>query len=154
MDEDGLITEWNAQAEAVFGWSRSEVLGRVLAETIIPSQYRTAHEHGLLHFLATGQGPMLNKSVELTCLKKNGVEFPVEVIVWPIRVNNKYTFSAFVRDITARKKAEEALAAPKPSIATSSRTPSRGSSNPLPRDDISRSTLPWRACTATTRPKT
>ena len=109
MDEEGRITEWNAQAEKVFGWSRAEALGRMLSETIIPSQYRTAHEHGLIRFLATGDGPILNKTIELTALKKNGAEFPVEVIIWPIRVNGKFTFSSFVRDITARKKAEEAL---------------------------------------------
>jgi PAS domain S-box-containing protein len=61
MDEDGLITGWNAQAERTFGWSREAVLGRRMSGVLIPQQYRERHEQGLQHFLKTGLGPVMNK---------------------------------------------------------------------------------------------
>src|SRR5262245_45819209 len=57
IDACGTITDWNRQAEAVFGWTRGEALGRNLAETIIPARLRAVHEKGLARFLATGEGP-------------------------------------------------------------------------------------------------
>src|SRR5260370_38038380 len=63
MDSDGLITDWNAQAESTFGWSRSETIGQTLSQMIIPDRYREAHNNGLRMFLATGQGPVLNKRI-------------------------------------------------------------------------------------------
>jgi PAS domain S-box-containing protein len=107
IDAKGRIANWNRQAEAIFGWSREEASGRLLQETIIPPQYREAHSHGLQHFHATGEGPVLNKAIELTALRKSGEEFPVEIIIWPLRLDGETTFHAFVRDITSRKKAEQ-----------------------------------------------
>jgi PAS domain S-box-containing protein len=108
MDADGLITDWNAQAEAIFGWSREEAIGKYLADTIVPPKYRDAHKQGLKHFLATGEGRMLNKRIEVTALHRDGHEFPVEMTVTPIPLGT-YVFNAFVHDITERKWAEEAL---------------------------------------------
>src|SRR5260370_39324303 len=68
MDAAGRITNWNHQAEVPFGWSRVAAIGRLLAETIIPPQYREAHIRGLQDFLATGQGPVLDKRFEITAL--------------------------------------------------------------------------------------
>ena len=109
IDADGLITDWNRQAEATFGWSREEVIGRPLTETIIPSQYREAHQRGLEHFLSTGEGPFLNKRIEITALHRSGFEFHVELTISPLRLGGTYVFNAFVHDITQRKRAEEAL---------------------------------------------
>ena len=109
MDPQGLITGWNPQAETIFGWSRKDAVGRRLAETIIPPQYREAHDGGLQHFLATGEGPVLNKRIEITALHRDGHEFPVELTISPMRSGETFTFSAFVRDITERRRAEEAL---------------------------------------------
>jgi PAS domain S-box-containing protein len=106
MDAGGRITEWNVQAVAVFGWQREEALGRRLSETIIPSRYREAHERGLQHFHATGEGPLLNRRIEIAALHRDGHEIPVELIIWPARVGGTESFNAFVRDITARKQAE------------------------------------------------
>ena len=61
MSADGLIAEWNRQAEITFGWPRAEAVGRVLSETIIPPQFREAHSGGVARFLATGEGPLLNR---------------------------------------------------------------------------------------------
>ncbi|TAJ08464.1 MAG: PAS domain S-box protein [Nitrospirae bacterium] len=107
MDSDGRITEWNAQAEAIFGWSRREAVGLMLAETIIPPAYREAHERGLRRFLATGQGPLLNRRVEITACRRDGREFPVELTITPARQGDIHTFSAFVRDITQRQESEK-----------------------------------------------
>src|SRR4051812_21657166 len=63
LSEDGRITDWNRQAEATFGWSRQEALGRSLAETIVPAQHRAAHEQGLRQFQTTGEGRLLNRRV-------------------------------------------------------------------------------------------
>ncbi len=109
MDAAGRITGWNPQAERTFGWSEDEVLGRSLAETIVPPEYRTAHLRGLKRFLETGEGPVLNRRVELTGRHQSGVDFPLELAVTPMRVNGELGFSGFVRDITERRQAEEAL---------------------------------------------
>jgi PAS domain S-box-containing protein len=107
MDDQGVITGWNAQAEKVFGWTREKVLGRPLAETIIPTNYREAHRSGLAYYLATGRGPVLNKRIELTALHRDGHEFPIELAITPVRIGDTTAFSAFVRDISERKRAEE-----------------------------------------------
>ena len=110
MDATGLITDWNAQAEQTFGWDRREAIGQLLSSTIIPPQHREAHERGLRHFLATGNGPVLNKRIEITACRRNGQEFPVELAISPALIRGTtYSFSAFVRDITERKQAEEEL---------------------------------------------
>jgi PAS domain S-box-containing protein len=108
MDADGIITEWNVQAQQIFGWPRQEAIGRLLSATIIPAQYREAHDQGLRHFLATGEGPMLNTRVEITGWHRNGYEIPIELAISPaLGQGGAYTFSAFVRDISARKRTEQ-----------------------------------------------
>ncbi|MEO6308691.1 MAG: PAS domain S-box protein [Nitrospiraceae bacterium] len=108
MDAAGVITDWNAQAEQIFGWPRQEAIGRLLSDTIIPAQYREAHERGLRHFLATGKGPMLNTRVEITGCHRDGHEIPIELAISPaMGQGGAYTFSAFVRDISARKETEQ-----------------------------------------------
>ena len=108
MDAAGVITEWNVQAEQMFGWSRQEAIGRRLSDTIIPAQHREAHERGLHHFLATGEGPILNRRIEITGCHRDGREIPIELAISPVLgQRGAYTFSAFVRDISVRKLAEE-----------------------------------------------
>lgn len=109
IDTEGLITEWNPQADATFGWSREETLGRSLTDTIIPQRYRKAHARGLEHFLATGEGPVLNKRIQITALHRDGHEIPVELTISPVRIGETYVFNAFIQDITERKRAEEEL---------------------------------------------
>ncbi|MGH2556422.1 MAG: PAS domain S-box protein, partial [Actinomycetota bacterium] len=109
MDTDGLITDWNPQAEVTFGWSREEVIGRSVADTVIPARFRKAHWEGLERFLATGEGPVLGRRIELSALHRDGHEFPVELSVNPIRLGQALSFNAFVHDISERQQAEEAL---------------------------------------------
>ena len=109
MDADGKITDWNKQAEETFGWTRSEAMGRRMSETIIPAQYRLSHERGLKHFFKTGEGPVLNRRIEITALRRDGEEFPVELTITPLKSGDRWTFSSFIRDITARRQAAEDL---------------------------------------------
>ncbi len=109
MNAAGVITDWNAQAERIFGWPRAEVLGRQLSETIIPERYRERHESGLKKFLLTGEGRVLNKRIEISALNRDGREFPVELAISPAKLTEEWTFSAFIRDLTERKQAETAL---------------------------------------------
>ena len=108
MDADGLITGWNTQAQKTFGWSREEALGRVLSQTIVPDAYREEHDRGLRFFSAAGAGPMLNRHIETKALRRDGVEFPAELVIWPTRSGDRWTFNAFIDDITKRKQEQEA----------------------------------------------
>src|SRR4051812_995348 len=109
MSADGLITEGNRHAEITFGWPRAEAVGRVLSETIVPPQFREAHIRGLAHFLAAGDGPVLNRVLQVPALRRDGREFPAEITIAPVRVGDQNLFVAFIRDATERNRAEEEL---------------------------------------------
>ncbi len=109
MGENGLILDWNLQAEKIFGWSHNEAIGKPLAEMIIPEELQAAYKERLSHYLTTGQGPFLDEIVELTARRRNGELFPVEVTISAISFGNIHIFNAFIRDITERKRAEKAL---------------------------------------------
>lgn len=109
MDEQGLITDWNGQAEKIFGYTREEAIGRRMSETIIPHQYREAHERGMRHYLASGEGPVLNQRIEITALRRNGIEFPIELSITPIRTQGIIQFAAFIRDISEQRETQEKI---------------------------------------------
>jgi PAS domain S-box-containing protein len=109
MDDKGHIIDWNAQAEQIFGWTHQEAIGRAMVDTIIPFAHRESHQRGVDRFLKTGEGPVLNHRVEITALRRDGAEFPIELAITPLRLENEYTFTAFLVDITERKRAEAAL---------------------------------------------
>lgn len=109
IDSKGKITFWNSQAEKIFGWDREEVIGKLLSETIIPRQHKSGHNDGLKHYLNTGEGPVLNKQIELPAIKKDGTEFTIEISIIPIKQNNELFFCSFIQDISKRKKAETTL---------------------------------------------
>jgi len=109
IDLSGIITVWNPQAEKLFGWKEAEVIGRKLSETIIPPQYKEAHNKGFDHYLKTGEGPVLNKMLEMSALHKSGNEFPVELAIAPVKQSDGDFFCAFIRDITERKKSEDKI---------------------------------------------
>jgi len=106
MDANGIIAGWNSQMENIFGWTQAEAIGRALHETIIPPQHREAHLKGLKNYLLTGEGAILNKRIEVMGLHRNGNIFPVELTVTPIKIEDRYEFSAFLRNITERKRHE------------------------------------------------
>lgn len=109
IDHLGVVSDWNQQAETIFGWSRQEAVGSVLADLIIPEPYRQAHSHGMQHFLKTGEGAVLNKPIELVGLRRGGEEFPVELTIRAMQFREGYEFCAFLRDITERKTLEQKL---------------------------------------------
>jgi len=110
IDAAGIITDWNAQAAVIFGWTREEALGKLLTETIIPPRDREAHIRGIQKYLKTGVGAVLNRRIEVVARHKDGREFPVELSVSPARIGEAYIFSAFIRDITDRRRTERRLA--------------------------------------------
>ena len=111
MDSQGVILDWNTQATNIFGWQKHDALGCTVAETIIPPQHREAHQRGLSRFLTTGDGPILNRRIDITALHQTGHEFPVELAITATKINEQWQFTAFIVDITERKQAERRLAA-------------------------------------------
>ena len=109
MDARGRILEWNTQAETMFGWPRAEVLGQRIAEKIIPVEFREAHQTGLRKFLESGEGPLLNRRVEITALRRDGSFFPIELAISPAKLGSDWTFNAFIRDLTEKKSLEAQL---------------------------------------------
>ena len=106
IDTTEAITFWNKQAEEIFGWKEKEALGQQLSELIVPEPYRKYHREGMKHYLKTGEGKALNVLLELSAIKRNGDEFPIELTVIPINQGEDLFFCAFIRDITERKKSE------------------------------------------------
>ena len=108
VDADGVIIDWNVQAEQMFGWPRQEAIGRLLSATIIPPQHLEAHERGLRHFLASDEGPMMSTRVEITGCHRDGHEILIELAIsQALGQEGAHMFSAFVRDISMRKRTEE-----------------------------------------------
>jgi PAS domain S-box-containing protein len=110
-DTDSVIIGWNTHAETIFGLAAHEAIGKTLTETIIPVQHREAHQRGMKRYIATGEENILNRRIEITALHRDGREFPVELTVAPSRDANSTFFSAFVRDLTEQKQAENRIAA-------------------------------------------
>ena len=100
MKSDGVVADWNDRAVGVFGWSRHEAVGRIMADLIIPERYREAHRKGLRRYLETGKGEVVGRRIELSGLRKNGEEFPVELSISPIQDREDILFIGFLRDIT------------------------------------------------------
>jgi PAS domain S-box-containing protein len=109
IDLTGKVIDWNPRAEHMFGWTRAEALGQELVEMIVPPAHRQAHRNGLQHYRATGEGPVLNRLIELSALHRDGKEFPVELSVSTMNTGGTVTFCGFVTDITGRKEAEGKL---------------------------------------------
>ena len=121
MDHEGRLVEFNGAAERIFGHARAEVLGRSLAGVIIPERLREAHQRGLARFLATGEGPVLNKQIELPALRADGTEFPAEIAILPIPGTQPPLFTAFLRDVTERRALEKTLVARAEQLAQADR---------------------------------
>ena len=109
IDEDGIIRLWNAKAEAVFGWTGAEAVGRPLVSTIIPPAYREAHNAGMARYLATGIAHVLHQVLSLTALHRDGHEFPISLTLSASRQGGRQQFVSFVRDITEQRNTEAAL---------------------------------------------
>lgn len=105
MGLDGTIIGWNEIAERTFGWSSIDAIGQRMSDRIIPVRYRTAHEHGLARYLATGEGPVLDKHIEIEALHREGHELPVELSITRTEQFGEPVFLGFLRDISERRDA-------------------------------------------------
>jgi PAS domain S-box-containing protein len=111
MDEHGCVVEFNPAAERTFGYSREDVVGREMAELIVPPHLRERHRAGLRRYLETGSAVVLNRRIEITGMRSDGSEFPVELAITRIPVPGAPIFTGYLRDITERKQAEQELRA-------------------------------------------
>jgi PAS domain S-box-containing protein len=109
IDHEGRITEFNPAAEHTFGYRRDEVLGKHLADVIIPPSLREKHRQGFAHYLATGEARVLGKRIEMTAVRADGSEFPVELAITRIPLEGPPSFTGYLRDITERKRARQEL---------------------------------------------
>jgi PAS domain S-box-containing protein len=109
IDRSGNIIFWNPQAENIFGWEEDEVMHKELSGFIIPERFRKMHQKGFNLYKDTGHGNLMNLPPELTGLRKNGDEFPIELRISAIQHADGEFFCAFIRDITERKKAENEI---------------------------------------------
>ncbi|HVK96389.1 MAG TPA: PAS domain S-box protein [Flavisolibacter sp.] len=109
INSSGAIIDWNTQSEKIFGWKKEEVMGRSVAEIIIPVQYRTEYEKKLNNTFKTGKGTLIGKRLELSALHRSGNEFDVEFTIASIKRGNSYIFAVFLHDITQRKATEKEL---------------------------------------------
>ncbi|MEO6225604.1 MAG: HWE histidine kinase domain-containing protein [Sphingomicrobium sp.] len=107
MSDEGAILGWNAIAESTFGWTAEEAISRRLSDTIIPERFRAAHERGLRHYLATGEGPVLNRRIEIQALRRDSTEFPVELSITATEQFGTRLFVGFLRDISERQALAE-----------------------------------------------
>ncbi|MBT3354348.1 MAG: PAS domain S-box protein [Candidatus Scalindua sp.] len=108
-DSEGSITYWNKAAERMFGYPAEEVTGNKLEQTIIPDRYRDAHIKGFMKFCDTGQGAVIGKTVELSAIRKDNTELPIELSLSSAKVGDRWNAIGMIRDITKRKKAERRL---------------------------------------------
>jgi PAS domain S-box-containing protein len=109
MDESGVITDWNSQAEKIFGWPRSDAIGRKLVDMIIPEQHRESHRAGLEYFLNTGNSRILGRRLEVEALRRGGEEFKVELSITPLQRRDGILFNGFIRDLTDKVAAEDRI---------------------------------------------
>jgi PAS domain S-box-containing protein len=109
FDQQGKIIEWNPAAEKTFGYSRALALGRTFNELMAPLANEELARKGLARYLQSGRGRLLGQRLELMALRANGAEFPIELTITNIAGEEQLVFTSFIRDITDRKKTEEAL---------------------------------------------
>jgi PAS domain S-box-containing protein len=111
IDVDGVTRGWGAHAQEMFGWSADDVVGRPIADFIIPPALRDAHTQGLAQYRATGEGPVLGAVLSLTAVDREGREFPIELAIsTAVKSADGTIFIAFLRDISERRRAEAAVA--------------------------------------------
>jgi diguanylate cyclase (GGDEF)-like protein/PAS domain S-box-containing protein len=109
IDHEGKIVEFNPAAETTFGLTREHALGKSMVDLIVPPRLREAHRRGFAQYLATGKGPILGKRLELEAIRADGTEFPVELAITALGTTSTPMFTAFIRDITARKQADKRI---------------------------------------------
>ena len=126
IDHEGRITEFNPSAERTFGYAREEVMGKHMVDIIVPPSFRERHRAGFDRYLATNEPRVIGKRVELTAVRADGSEFPVELAITRIPMDGPPSFTGYLRDITERKRSEEALRNAQAEIARITRLTTMG----------------------------
>jgi PAS domain S-box-containing protein len=111
IDHQGNVVDFNPAAERIFGHAREDVIGREMADVIVPPSLREGHRRGLQRYLSTGEHRVLNQLIELTAMRSDGSEFPVELAITAIGDSTRPMFTGYLRDISERKRAVDALRA-------------------------------------------
>jgi PAS domain S-box-containing protein len=109
MDHEGHVVDFNPAAEQTFGYRAADAIGREMAELIIPPQLRERHRQGLARYLDSEEAAVLDTRLEITGMRADGTEFPVELTITRIDVPGPPVFTGYLRDITDRKVAEAEL---------------------------------------------
>ena len=109
IDHRGIITEFNPTAERTFGYSQAEVIGRPMVDLIVPPSLRERHRRSFARYLATGESTILGRIIEITAMRADGSEFPVDLAIARIDLPGPPSFTAYIRDIGNRKRREQAL---------------------------------------------
>jgi PAS domain S-box-containing protein len=109
IDDQGRISKWNLESERLFGWKASEVVGKLLHDTIIPPEFREAHKRGMNRYLQSGESVIMGRSIDLWGVKKNGEQIDISLRISPLPHDEKRFFIGFMRDITERKLMENKL---------------------------------------------
>jgi PAS domain S-box-containing protein len=107
MDQNGRLSFWNPAAESIFGYTGDEAIGKNLHQLIVPQHYHQAHQTAFVRFQQTGQGDLINKTLELKACHKNGHEIFVELSLSSLHLQGCWHSVGIIRDITGRKRAEE-----------------------------------------------
>ena len=108
-DAQGRVTDWNGRAQAMFGWSKAQALGQPVEDLILPERNRQAHRDGLARFLATGEERLMSRHVEMTAMRRDLVEFPVDMSLSALQQGDSCEFHAFIADISQRRQKEDKL---------------------------------------------
>jgi PAS domain S-box-containing protein len=109
INRQGVVVEYNDHAATIFGWTHREMIGANMAERLIPPEMRAQHVAGMAHYIATGEGPALNKRLELPALHRDGHRITIEISIAPMKAEREPLFTAFIRDISQQKEATAAI---------------------------------------------
>ncbi len=107
MDEHGRIYYFNPAGERIFGYTTEETIGKELHSLLVPGKYNDTYKKGFESFKATGKGRLIGKTTEISALRKDGTEFPVEISISALQIQGKWHAVGIIRDIRERKKLEE-----------------------------------------------
>ncbi|HSH02834.1 MAG TPA: PAS domain S-box protein [Anaerolineae bacterium] len=109
MNGEGQVLGWNPAAEKLFGWAAAEVRGKLLHELIVPAHLRGAHERGLAHYLATGEGPIMHKPHRFPAVHRSGRTIPILLSLTALGEGEKACFLGFMRDLSEAETVREEL---------------------------------------------
>jgi PAS domain S-box-containing protein len=108
-NDDGRVSFWNEAAERIFGYSNQNAMGKEVHLLLAPQRYRETYRHVFEKPATADQGPTVSGTFELTAMKRDGTEFPVEVSLSRVMLRGRWHAIGIIRDISERKRAEEAL---------------------------------------------